>query len=432
MLIQEKRLSWNFLFLIALYFIALRGFFILLTSDLVKNVGLIYFSSSLLFYFLGAVGLYKVLVNQSRIQDNVKYLLVANFIFVTHWMIIELLVSDYFVILINYYSLIAIAPFSLVLFFKFREKSIYLFLALATLIIAFYVIYDFVQLNNFFGFGDLSAARSRHEIIRPSLPSLSKSNNLYRPVGILGPLPHNSAQINAMLSVYWFLILFNTKKIKFFFCTMILFVFSFLALILSFVTSNIIAAVLGMGFGVLTIILFLNKNLTSVILVCLLIAVIITFAAWQYDFDWAIPIIKAVTLRVNVYTGDWGNTLDWRSGNFFSDVLAFLFGHSFLMGSRLDTLEIGIIGLIFQFGIFVVFPFYFLLNYPVIKLLLSRSSLSGKSHYLAESMALLTGFLTLWHYRSLLQTPNLIIFFAIYSSALIKMSDGASSSSQDF
>jgi hypothetical protein len=131
-------------------------------------------------------------------------------------------------------------------------------------------------------------------------------------------------------------------------------------------------------------------------------------------------IIEAVAYRADSNTGDWANMLDWRDGSFTPDLMSFLFGHDALMGSRLGTLEIGLLGLIFQLGIFIALPFYYLMTYLIVRFVSSGIHPSLKRQFVPEAMAILTGVLTMWHYKSLLQTPNMIVFLVIYISAVMK------------
>ena len=425
----------NLIILIALYFISLRGLVVLFFS-----VNSIYWVAGALFYLLGAIGIYKVHICNIHLPARLKKLLYVNFILMAYWTMSEILVgSEDAFPLTNSFLLLGVAPFSMILFKNLGEKSIRVFLSVVTVVVSLSVFYDFVQINDFFGFGNLDAAVLRNELLRPSFGgAFGKSNNLYRPVGLLGSIPHHSAQINSMLAVYWFLLSFNIKKYRHFIITFGLFVCSFIAVLLSFVVSNIIAMFVGLGIGLIINVMYwtgpkiklviqgvnkfrtnpyLKKNISKLFAIVLSIAVIIVFIIWL-DKSGRIPqIIEGITLRAYPETGDFENMLDWRMGSLASDLFSFLFGHGALVGSIMETMEIGFLGLIFQFGIFVALPFFYLMTYPIGYLLRRNCPFHIRQHT-PEVMTILTGILTMWHYKSLLQTPNMLVFLVIYSSAV--------------
>lgn len=417
---EKSKANWNLLLLITMCFIVLRGLVVLLTSNLIQNVNFIYWTAGALLYLLGAIGLYKLFICNVGIPKRLKQLLCINFVLMAYWTMYEILLGGDFTTLNNGFLLLGLAPFSLILLKNLSEKSIRVFLAVVTAILSLSVLYDFAQLNDLFGFGDLDAAMSRHELLRPSAEVLAKSNNLQRAIGLMGPLPHNASQINSMLAVFWFMLLFNTKNYRYFMIVLGLFVCSFAAAIFSFVVSNIIAMSIGLGLGLVINAMPLKKNIGRLLSIALMVSVIIISIVWFFDLNMASRIIEAVTLRANSNTGDWENMLDWRVGSLAPDILSFFFGHDALMGSRLGTLEIGLLGLIFQFGIFIWLPFLYLMTYPIVKYASSGIHPRLKRQCIPEVMAILTGVLTLWHYKSLLQTPNMIVFLVIYISAVVK------------
>lgn len=412
---KRPNASRNMLLLIAMCFIVLRGPVVLLASNFIQNADLIYWTAGALFYLLGAIGLYKLLICNVRISNRLKQLLCINFVLMTYWTISEVMAGGDFTALNAVFLLLGLAPFSLLLLKELSEDAIRVFLSVVTVIVSLSVFYDFAQLNNLFGFGDLEAAMSRHALLRAP-EAFGKSNNLYRPIGIMGPLPHNASQINSMLAVYWFLLLFNAKSYRYFMIAFGLFICSFVAVILALVVSNAIAMLVGLGVGLIMNATHLRKNMGRL----LLVAVIIVFLIWFYGLGMAPAIIEAVAYRADSNTGDWANMLDWRDGSFTPDLMSFLFGHDALMGSRLGTLEIGLLGLIFQLGIFIALPFYYLMTYPIVRFVSSGIHPSLKRQFVPEAMAILTGVLTMWHYKSLLQTPNMIVFLVIYISAVMK------------
>lgn len=412
----------NLLILIALYFISLRGLVVLFFPNVINVDSIyIYWVAGALFYLLGAIGLYKVVhIRNILLPTRLKKLLYVNFFLMAYWTMSEILAgagSDAF-ILANSFLLLGVAPFFMILLKNLGEKSIMVFLSVVTVVVSLSVFYDFVQINDFFGVGNMDAAMLRNELLRPSFGgAFGKSNNLYRPVGLLGSIPHHSAQINSMLAVYWFLLLFNIKKYRHFVITFGLFVCSFIAVLLSFVVSIIIAMFVGLGIGLIINVMYVKKNKSKLFAIVLLIAVIIVFIVWLDESGRIPPIIKGIILRAHPETGDFENMIDWRMGSLASDLFSFLFGHGALVGSKMETMEIGFLSLIFQFGIFVALPFFYLMTYPI-GYLLRRNYLFHKRQHIPEVMAILTGILTMWHYKSLLQTPNMLVFLVIYSSVV--------------
>lgn len=395
----------NALILLSTYVITFRGLLSFLFGG--ENLNFFYISGFLLI-FMSLNGFYYSLsaFGEGKNYQWLRILLALNLIFMSTYFLIESLFSnDSFSTIVATFIIMGLSPYCIYALGKISTKSKILYLITLTIFSSCTIIYDFYQLN--LDSEAYANVINRYQNIRlsDSIEGLTKSFNFYRPLGFMGDLPHNSALINCMLSIYWFEHMVTREETSKY---IILFLLSFLATVLSLVASTILAMFLGIAI----VIIASYKNFISLKgIINLLLPIIISILSILsiFDIDYIYKIINAIYIRINPNTGDWVNTLDLRFGDPFADFIAFLFGHNDLIVSRMGSIEITIIGIFFHFSFLGAGIFLSILAYP---LLIHRKIFSKNNPVL---LVIFVSILSLWHYSSLFNTVNIVIFFVFYS-----------------
>ena len=217
-------------------------------------------------------------------------------------------------------------------------------------------------------------------------------------------------QIFWLFFVYWLALSFRSHKN--YFITYFLTFISILTLLLTQSASNIIAGLVG-----LFIILFVYKrNIFSLNNILKSLILIIPLGIWVYNkYGESIKLLLIWFERVSPEKGNWSGMTYYGQSDFFSNLFSFLFGY----GNILKISEVGyyaeqaFIKAIFGYGIFHATIFFLLLSAPVIIYLLNRNRLD-KMEVFPYVIAVFVGFLSLWHYGSVLRTTNIFVFFALY------------------
>jgi len=276
---------------------------------------------------------------------------------------------------------------------------------------------DFILLNTTLISNGFDIALSRQKTLRPDFSGFGVTGIYMRPTGLFGTnSPHDSANMLAILFVYWLAMLF--KNNKGFWSSMSMYVlFSFIALLLSMSASNIIAGFVGMVavFFVYNKKIFLKKSTLGFGIL------IIPFFSWLYinHYD-SIKLLWVFTERLGV-KGDWKGLSSYYGNNTWNDLFSFIFG----WGSSLDITRAGyyaeqaLVKGLFEYGIFHSTVFYIFLLFPVFIYILDGKRLD-KFDCFPYIIPIFVGFLSLWHYGSILRTTNIFVFYAIYAQFLRK------------
>lgn len=399
------------LIILSIYIISFRGLLSLIFGDNFLNF---YYISAFLLLYLGYIG-FNYSLNfsiRNSFFHKLKVILACNLIFMTIYALIEATFSsDTLSVVFSNLIILGVAPYSIFALINVSEKSINFYLIILTIFSSLTIFYDFIQLNGIVEGQFYSDAIIRYQNIRlgQEITPLTKSFNLYRPLGFMGYLPHNSALINCILAVYWFQYIF-IEKYAYKFFIYVLFLLSFLSTILSLVASTIIVMLIGIFIAAA-----INfKNITKGKYLFILTTIILLIIFPEYNFDLADKIITGFYIRVDPDAGDWFNMLDLRSGNLVYDFLALIFGHHDLFDSRMGSIEVYIIGIFFQYSFFGALLLLSFLTYPI---LFSRHRVIC----INKNPALLVIFiatLSLWHYSSLFSTINITIFLIFYSLSI--------------
>ena len=400
--------------LTVLVFSVTRG----LVPILTKNASLAtptYFTAAILGVLLSCYGLNAALFTNSReIGKLLRTLLVINLLFFLVWLIPVVILRLEFNS-ISEIIYIGLFPFSIYALIKIPEKIIIPTLSFLTLVIAAFVILEFIELNTFLIPNGHSLAFERQALLRPGVfEAFGKTGYLFRPNGLFGSIPEDVGNILAILFVYWFGMVFIVKRYKLFFYGVAIVTLS--ALFFTSTASNISASLVGATLVLVTNVKNKNKNnLLFNSVISLAVLVILWWASNHYGLN--LEIFWKWSFRASG-EGDWENMLDFRAGDWLTDTYAYLFGHGATLNiSRIATMEIGTVRWLFEYGLFHSLILFSILLYPV-ALFLSTKDRDGRLHALPYVAAVTVGVLSTWHYTSLIRTTNIFVFFALYAQAL--------------
>ena len=116
---------------------------------------------------------------------------------------------------------------------------------------------------------------------------------------------------------------------------------------------------------------------------------------------------------------DWEHMTSYGNSSFGANLFSFLFGY----GQTLKISEVAhyaeqaFIKNIFEYGIFNASIFLLFLFAPVIIYVINRANLN-KMDIFPYVIAVFVGFLSLWHYGSVLRTTNIFVFFSMYGQVI--------------
>jgi len=368
-------------------------------------------------YFLGFLlagyGFYRAFFFSRQIMKReIRYLLIMNFFLTIYWvfpLIIFIPSTALFVDLINK----CLFPFALYAFFIVPEKKLLSVFKIITIIVAGFVLFDFISLNTELIPNGKDLTFARYTLLRSEFEGgVGRTGLFLRPNGILGAgkLPHDSANLLAMFSVYWLALSF--RKYENNYSAPLLAIFSIVSLLLSQSASNIVAGLLGLLFVLFTY----KRSVFSMKSMIKLLLIILSFFSWIYTkYSEELSMLWVWRDRVSIARGDWAGMTYYGQSDVFSNIFSFLFGY----GQTLKISEVGyfseqgFIKQIFEYGILHASIFFLLLSAPVIIYLLNRNQLD-KMEVFPYVIAVFIGFLSLWHYGSVLRTTNIFVFFALY------------------
>jgi len=418
--LKRKKIIYFSLFV--LLFSVIRGLVPLITlnGSLAEPT---YSFSFFLGLLLASYGFYKVFFSKMKIiRKEIRYLLILNFILTIYWLLPLLIFIPSFNLLVGL-AYKCWFPFAVYAFMTVPEKKLIPIFQIITLVVAGFVLYDFISLNtNIIPNGyDLTVAR--YELLRPeTFRGISKntlsSGIVLRPNGILGSgkLPHDSGNVLALFSVYWLAMSF--RKDVYNYTVPLLAVFSLITILLSQSTSNIVACI----FGLLIVLFFYKRNIFSFKNIMKILFFLFPLCIWIYNkIENVIGLLWAWTRRLSLETGDWEGMTYLGDSSFGSNLFSFLFGY----GQSLGISEVSYYGeqaftkIIFEYGIVNAIIFFLLLLMPLIFFLFNKNHLK-KFEVFPYVIAIFVGFLSLWHYGSVLRTTNIFIFFAFYGQFMRK------------
>jgi len=411
--LKNKKLIFFLLFV--LLFSVIRGLVPLITLNGSLATPTYNFS-----YFLGFVlagyGFYRAFFFSKQImKKEIRYLLILNFFLTIYWvfpLIIFIPSIELFVDLINK----CLFPFALYAFFIVPEKKLLSVFKIITIIVAGFVLFDFISLNTELIPNGKDLTFARYTLLRSDFEGVGRTGLFLRPNGILGAgkLPHDSANLLAMFSVYWLALSF--RKYKNNYSAPLLAIFSIVSLLLSQSASNIVAGLLGLLFVLFTY----KRSVFSMKSMIKLFLIILSFFSWIYTkYSEELSMLWVWSDRVSIARGDWAGMTYYGQSDVFSNIFSFLFGY----GQTLKISEVGyfaeqgLIKIIFEYGILHASIYFLFLLAPVIIYVFNKANLN-KIDIFPYVIAVFVGFLSLWHYGSVLRTTNIFVFFAMYGQAI--------------
>jgi len=348
-------------------------------------------------------------------KKEIRYLLVLNLIFTLYWLLPLLIFipsTDLFIGL----AYKCWFPFSVYAFLKVPEEKMIPIFQIITLVVAGFVFYDFISLNTELIPNGYNLTVARYKLLRPDFLRMSRSGIFLRPNGILGEgyLPHDSANLLAIFSVYWLALSFHVQKGNF--IVFLLAIISIITLLLTQSASNIIAGFAGLFFVLFTY----RRNVFSMKNMIKLLLIILPFFAWIYTkYSEGLSMLWIWNDRISASDGDWEGMTRYGNSSFGADLFSFLFGY----GETLEISELAwfsehaFIKVIFEYGILHGSLFLLFLFAPVIIYVINRENLN-KMDIFPYVIAIFVGFLSLWHYSSILRTTNIFVFFCMYGQVI--------------
>lgn len=382
-----------------------------------------YTMSFILGLFLSFPGLYWACFKRtSAFPKNLRLLLLTNLLLIVIWWIpiVTFNREPNFVISLAY---AAIFPFSIYGFFRIPEKHLTAALALVTTIIACSVIWDFIELNTSLIPGGYDLAVARQMVLRPdTFMAFGGTGDLRRAVGIFGDRPHDAGNLLAVLSIYWIARLFRTNDSKLAIC--LISALSIPAMLMTQSASNIAAFFVGLIF----VTAGYRKSIPRAGVLRTFLAAAGVGACVLYVFTNFLEINPTMLWRWSERIGPGGAWKEMTALGITNpgvDLLTALIGHgSSLEFSRVGSItELGFLKILMEYGLPTCAVFLALLFYPVWRYFCSNSP--DKRFSLPYVAPVLVGFVSLWHYGSVLRTTNIFVFFALYAHALNVSGNGS-------
>ena len=424
---DAKNIKLIYFSLFVLLLSVARGLVPLLTRDGSFALPTYYFSF-LLGLLLASYGFYKACFsNENIITKKIKYLLVLNLIFTLYHILPLLILLSSMKIILSMVNLLWF-PFAVYAFIKIPEKKLIFVFKVITLIVAGFVIYDFISINTMIIPNGIESTNARYKLLRPDYVLFSYSGMYGRPNGILGEgyLPHDSANLLALFSVFWLSLSFRTVKGHF--IIIFLSIISIIALLLTQSASNIIAGVVG-----LFIVLFTYKNkIFTLKNLFIIILLPMPLYLWLLDkYVYYFKFLSAWFARVDpsynamwkamFYFGSLGDSgrgysaIKHTSSSVLADIISFLFGYSISLKISDVGLwtELAFIKILFEYGFIHAIIIFLLLSMPCILYIFKKHHFN-KFDIFPYVITIFVALLTLWHYGSILRTTNIFVFLAVY------------------
>ncbi|MBM9501930.1 hypothetical protein JWG44_16870 [Leptospira sp. 201903071] len=387
---------------------------------LVLDNGSFAYPTIYLTFFMGVClslwGLIKACLTQKNEPSYfISKILIVNLTVSFLWILPELFSEDRSLAVKFIYS--GLFPCSVLAFLDVKEKNIIRILGLIAILISFSIAWDSYEMNLLPYPGGYIKAYNRQLIIRPdTLDFFGSTKGIFRSGGLLGIRPHESGSLLAMILILFCGLGIRNRKlvpIEFFVAFL-----SAVGLFLSQSASNIGAAAVG---GVFLVIFFrdffLQRNHILVF-----ISGFIGFFFFFSDriLNNAILFFSNMMNRFSLnYVGWKGMTRIGDSGDPFMDLMDLVFDFCTIVGRcKVPHSEIDLLNIFMEYGLFYFVLFVLLLLYPVIYFVFLKKKNDISIPYVA---AIFVGFVSLWHYATVLRTSNIFIFFSIYSLFLRKM-----------
>ena len=405
------------------------GFTILASSlrsliPLMFNDGSFAYPSIQISFFLGLIAASLSIIKAFDIKKTGRYSFILVFMFLN--LFINILWHIPYLVTLNYSEMsmiiyTGIFPFSFFLFLRLNEKTLLRIFAIILVVVSISIIWESYELNTGQETG-YESAYARQLILRPDTTEyFGRSGTLLRTGGLLGIRPHDSGSLLAILCILFAGL--AIRKRNSFSTEVFLALLSFIALMLSQSGSNI--AVFFVGILILFLMyrkVFWNYKLILFVIfsTCFSVSLI---SMSNPIIDELSALSERLLIRFSLEHGDWSGMTQMGFTNKFLDLWSFLFGYCTLIGCKISSVtEVSFIGTLVEYGFFYFSLFMLVISYPVV---VYFKQIKPTKIAIPYVVAVFVGFLSLWHYGTVLRTTNIFVYFSIYAIALKNLYNSA-------
>jgi len=381
----------------------------------------VYTFSFILGLFFSLLGIQSAFFRKNQIiPRRLRLLLLTSFIINALWLI-PLLIFKPNLPGVLAFIYVAVFPFAIYGFTRLSEKQLFIALGICTLALSGSVVWDYIELNTTLVENGVNLTIDRQLLLRPNTyETISTTGALMRPAGILGPRPHDASNLLAILAIYWIALIFRKGRTKV--QTYVLSAVSITAMLMTQVASNILAFFLGLLFSIFAYRknIFRRANILRIIISVFIGLATVNIYTIYSGMD--SRTLWQWSMRVDS-EGDWAGMTNTGIMNVRSDLLAALVGHSTSMGlSEVGkSSEASFVKLLMDLGLIPFIIFMLILSYPIRQYTAMQKQ--NKELALPYVAAVFVGFISLWHYGSVLTTTNEFVFLALYTRVLIISAD---------
>ncbi|UOG55421.1 hypothetical protein MAL03_10885 [Leptospira noguchii] len=254
----------------------------------------------------------------------------------------------------------------------------------------------------------------RQLILRPdTLDFFGSTSGIFRSGGLLGIRPHESGSLLAVVITLFLGLGIRSKSLlpKEF---LIVFLIS-IGFILSQSASNIIAAIVGIVF--LFFVSRKNPFTRDRFLVFFPVVMLITALKPEKVIDIIVSFLSRIAQRVSPdYAGWKGMTRVGMTDDPILDLLELVLDFCSIIGRCVAPhSEVELLNLFTEFGLVYFSLFVVMMLFPFFVFFFRKNSNLLCTPYIS---AIFVGFVTLWHYATIIRTSNIFIFYSIYALAL--------------
>jgi hypothetical protein len=311
------------------------------------------------------------------------------------------------------YVLLFSAPYVIFTVLLLKEKHIESILIMVTLLLAYSIIYNFIEMIGTNGGQHLLEYRTK---LRGRDIGMSNSGDLYgitiqRIGGYTGSM-HDSGNILGMLSVFFFISYF-VKKNNY---NLWLFILSFIALLMTQSLANLMVAIFTM---IVFYSFLINRTYKLKIILFGLILYVLLFASIIYYEEYIQKYINLIFARLFDESSRSGMVRKLGLEDLIFSIPIALSGHGKGLNSEHMIVEIALMKMIYELNIFHATIYFFILLFPLV-LFVKYYKFTKKLIILYPPLAAnVFGFLSLLHYGSLVRSTSIFVYFAI-SALFIK------------
>lgn len=374
-------------------------------------------STQLLYYGVTIFGISVSLIGMFRKKNQIVggrtlyRILLVNLLVYIYWIVTELLLGGEAESIV-YFSQMALIPFIIFMFLDVDENVLVRMLFVVSVIVSASCILDFILLNtNIIANGRDLYLGYQSMLRQDGKPLLSHVGLVYRAMGVTGNL-HDSGNLMAILSVFWFGMLATRRRPRYLIVFMPVF---FVALLMTFSVSNIIAAFAGV---VMVIVYkmssFKLRDVFVVIRVCIVGYIMYFLIGHFFNFNWSLT----TAWVAKFHSDEWRGMTAIGGTDYFADIFMFFAGHNLAVkiSNVQFTTEFAVLNMAYSSGLFVLMISLLLMLYPV--LCFFKSSGHTRKMMLPATVAVGVGVLSLWHYGSVIRSTNIFLFYTMFAIAI--------------